>query len=743
MEFFHILALLLRRLMTAIVVCIFIGFFFTTFFVIGLQAQPQAAPVLVLRANLHDTYILNSFIEILEDKTAKLTLNDVRSDHFAQNFKVFAGKSDPNFGHTTSAFWVRFTLQQPMDTGLANSSTSSIDQRIWFLEVSYPQIDNIQVFTPLYTPNGEVSYSMQQSGDRFPFSNRNVSYRMPTFHLPPLTTAPTLMYLRFESQGSLTFPLTLRNERGLSRHISGEQFVLGMFYGILAIMIGYNLFVFISLRDRSYLYYCLYIAVYGMFLFIWNGLAFQYLWADSPNWHNTSIVVFMGASGLSVFLFSQEYLQTRINTPKMHFFMNAMMLYFLVGIGLAFILKYDTAIKIMYGAPIFTMPIIISVAVICLRQGYRPARYFLIAWVLLLTTITMAALRNLNLMPSGPLTIYGLQIGSALEIFLLSLGLADRINTIKNEKKLVQEDLLKTSQALIETLQRSEQELEQKVQERTHELSEANEEISRQLEIQSEQSREIELANTALQEKNILIEQARETSQQLLRNILPESTALRLMAGEQLIADRFDSVSVMFADLVGFTALSGTTAPEELVGLLDTIFSMFDAITEEFGLEKIKTIGDCYMVVGGLPEPLPNHAERVTRAGIAMQEALERFCKDVSLNVRMRVGIHTGSVVAGVIGKKKFAYDLWGDTVNTASRMETQGVAGKVHISDEIHRTLLNREGNNRENRENRENSAPFPYASSALHFEERGNIEIKGKGTMRTWFVSVISQSA
>jgi class 3 adenylate cyclase len=705
--------------------CIFsVAIFFCLTILVSLYAQPQlplpsgSAPILVLQANTQDTYVLNPYIEILEDKSAHLTLADVRKSQYSKGFQRFFGKSDPNFGHTTSAFWVRFTLQQPM-----NSQVVDIRERVWFLEISYPQIDNIQVFTPLYTPNADVSYTMKQSGDRFPFSTRDVAYRMPTFHLPPISSAPTVVYLRFESQGSLTFPLTLRNERGLSQHISGEQFVLGMFYGILVIMIGYNLFVFFSLRDRSYLYYCGYIAIYGTFLLIWNGLAFQYFWADSPNWNNTSIIVFMGASGLSVFLFSQEYLQTRHNVPRAHKIMNAMMVYFAVGMGLAFVLNYDTAIKIMYGVPILTMPIIIPVAVICLRQGYRPARYFLIAWILLLTSIMMAALRNLNLMPSGPLTIYGLQIGSVLEIFLLSLGLADRINIIKQEKNQAQDDLLKTSQALIETLQNSEVELEQKVAERTSALSNANEEISRQLEIQAEQSREIELASTALQEKNLIIEQAQAISQQLLLNILPESTAARLMAGEQLIADRFDSVTVMFADLVGFTTLSASIAPEELVGLLDTIFSMFDTISEECGLEKIKTIGDCYMVVGGLPEPLPNHTERVMRAAIAMQTALQQISRDVSLNIQMRVGIHIGSVVAGVIGKKRFAYDLWGDTVNIASRMESHGEAGRIHVSEEVFHLLTLQE-------------APPHLASGVLSFEERGIINIKGKGVMKTYFL-------
>lgn len=241
----------------------------------------------------------------------------------------------------------------------------------------------------------------------------------------------------------------------------------------------------------------------------------------------------------------------------------------------------------------------------------------------------------------------------------------------------------------------------------------ANAEILRQQAILTEQSREIELANSALQEKNLLIEEERQLSERLLLNVLPASIATRLMSGEKLIADRFANVTVVFADIAGFTELSRQISPEELVALLDTIFSEFDTIAEKYHLEKIKTIGDCYMLVGGLPEPSKDHTGRVARAALAMQEAVRLLNEMNKLNVSMRIGIHAGEVVAGVIGKKKFSYDLWGDTVNIASRMESHGEAGKIHVSEEI-----------------------FAALHEAFIFEKRGEIDIKGKGFMRTWFL-------
>jgi class 3 adenylate cyclase len=239
-------------------------------------------------------------------------------------------------------------------------------------------------------------------------------------------------------------------------------------------------------------------------------------------------------------------------------------------------------------------------------------------------------------------------------------------------------------------------------------------EISRQSEILAEQAREIELANSQLQEKNLEIEAAHNQSNQLLLNILPHTIALRLMAGEQRIADRFEEATVMFADIADFTTISATIRPEELVGLLDTVFSAFDAIASKYSLEKIKTIGDCYMLVGGLPEPQSDHCKRVAQAAVEILGAAEGLNALLEVRLSLRIGIHTGPVVAGVIGTSKFAYDLWGDTVNTASRMESQGEAGKIHCTEAV-----------------------FSQLHKEYTFEQRGEIEVKGKGMMQTWFLT------
>jgi adenylate cyclase len=184
----------------------------------------------------------------------------------------------------------------------------------------------------------------------------------------------------------------------------------------------------------------------------------------------------------------------------------------------------------------------------------------------------------------------------------------------------------------------------------------------------------------------LLVEQ--EKSEQLLLNILPKPIAERMKKGETNIADSFPDVTVLVADLVGFTTLSAHIGPEQIVQLLNEIFSAFDLLTEKHGLEKIKTIGDAYMVAGGISFPRPDHAEASAELALEMQTEIARLNHEYDTSVRLRIGICTGQVVAGVIGRKRFAYDLWGETVNLACRLEATGEAGKIQIAESTHERL-------------------------------------------------------
>ena len=202
-------------------------------------------------------------------------------------------------------------------------------------------------------------------------------------------------------------------------------------------------------------------------------------------------------------------------------------------------------------------------------------------------------------------------------------------------------------------------------------------------------------------------------SEGLLLNILPGPIAERLKQGQEVIADRFSEVTILFADIVDFTGLSARVTPEELVTMLNSVFSAFDRLSDRHGLEKIKTIGDAYMVVGGLPEPRPDHAEAVAEMALDMQSEIGRLGAELGRPIGLRIGIDTGPVVAGVIGTRKFAYDLWGDAVNTASRMESQGVANGIQLTEDVYRQL-----------------------NDTYICEARGVIDVKGKGELLTYLL-------
>ena len=201
-------------------------------------------------------------------------------------------------------------------------------------------------------------------------------------------------------------------------------------------------------------------------------------------------------------------------------------------------------------------------------------------------------------------------------------------------------------------------------------------------------------------------------SDALLLNILPKKIADRLKADNKAIADGFSEVTVLFSDIVGFTKMSERLSPEQLVRWLNEVFSSFDDMAEEFGVEKIKTIGDAYMVVGGL-HGKADHATAIADMALRMQSSMKAFGAKLGEDVSVRIGINSGPVVAGVIGKKKFIYDVWGDTVNTASRMESHSTPGSIQVTEETYALL-----------------------KDAYAFEGRGEIEVKGKGKMNTYFL-------
>jgi class 3 adenylate cyclase len=212
---------------------------------------------------------------------------------------------------------------------------------------------------------------------------------------------------------------------------------------------------------------------------------------------------------------------------------------------------------------------------------------------------------------------------------------------------------------------------------------------------------------------HLTIDRLHRENERLLLSILPESVAERLKSGDAGIADHFPEVSVLFADIVDFTVMSSGMSPKPLVSLLDELFTQFDELARRYRVEKIKTIGDCYMAVCGVPDPRPDHATALAEMALEMIECLKQFNASRGASIQLRVGLNLGPVVAGVIGRSKFIYDLWGDTVNTASRMESTGLPDRVQVTESMQRAL-----------------------ATEFELTERGEVEVKGKGKLKTWLL-------
>lgn len=331
----------------------------------------------------------------------------------------------------------------------------------------------------------------------------------------------------------------------------------------------------------------------------------------------------------------------------------------------------------------------IAAGFISLKRGIRTAKYFLIGWSAFLILVILFILTLNNVVPSNFFNTHGIFMGHMAEVVLLSFALADRINILKKENEKKQKEIIIQLEENHELQTKVNRELEQKVTERTAEV---------------------------VAEK-IKVEKQKKRSDDLLLNILPEEVAEELKTKGSAEAKFIDEVTVLFTDFKDFTELSEKLTPKELVSEINDCFSAFDHIMQKYGVEKIKTIGDSYMAAGGLPVTNTSHASDVVNSALEIQKfILQRKAKRESegkLFFEIRIGVHSGPVVAGIVGVKKFSYDIWGDTVNTASRMESSGEVGQVNIS-----------------------GATYSLVKDKFNCVYRGKIKAKGKGEIDMYFV-------
>jgi len=384
-----------------------------------------------------EQFPLGRYLDLLEDKAGTLTLEEVVSPQTAQNFQP-SDKAIPNFGFTPSVYWARVEVlnRHPV-------------QEKWLLELSYPLLDLVEV----WVPDEAGRYQKRTTGDLFPFSEREVKYHNFLFHLDLAPGQTKQLYLRFKTQSSMQMPLTLWSSQRFTEVISREMYGIGIYYGIMLSMILYNLFIYLSVRDQSYLNYVFYILAYILFQMSLNGLAYQYLWPRAVWWGNVAVPALLCLTLGFALRFAQTYLSLATHLPKSNRYFWGLEAV-LAGVVLAsFVGTYALAIRLGAGLAVVVVTSIAVTGVRIWRKGYRPAAYYLLAWSSILAGAAAYALKSFGVVPSMFITDNGMQIGSAMEVILLSLGLADRINVMRKEKYLAEREAHRASQEALEQMQ--------------------------------------------------------------------------------------------------------------------------------------------------------------------------------------------------------------------------------------------------------------------------------------------------
>lgn len=386
-------------------------------------------------------------VRTLEDKSARMTLEDVLAQ--APTAWQASTSDQPNFGYSHSAFWLQGTLRNE-----ARQHTE------WLLGMRYPLVDYVDVYA--VWPDGRVQH--HASGDRRPFATRSLNDRHFYFKLSLRPGEQVQVYVRMSGQGSLQAPLEVSSNADQTQRAHREQLLLGLYGGAMLAIMVYNLLLSLSLRDRTYLYYVVYMAMFGMAQFTFSGLSFEYLWPRNPHWGNLATPLSMSLSGWSLVLFSRQFLQLWLNSPRADRAMRSLQWLFLALAPATFVLPYDWHVKVVTLACVVTPLLMLVMAATLQHRGVPAARYFLAAFGGLMLGIFMTALHTLGMVPSNALTEYSLQLGSLLEFTLLSFALASRLKLARDEN---------------ERLQRAHAaELESRVQARTRDLDQAMKELT-------------------------------------------------------------------------------------------------------------------------------------------------------------------------------------------------------------------------------------------------------------------------
>ena len=440
--------------------------FLFTLLVTSWMPLPSSASTVELPSGAVGSVRLIGEASVLVDTERNLTIEAVRAAEAAERFRpIEADSGDISLGYSSAPHWLRFDVRAPY-TGTAP------ERGRWFLEVAYPALDRVEFYL------GDDTEPLV-AGDRVAFSTRSVAHRNLVFPLDLLPGESTTVFLKVETEGSLTIPLVLWEASAFNLNTQESYSLLALYYGALAALLLYNFLLYLSIRDRRYLEYVLMLSGMLVGQVSYNGFGNQFLWPESTWWGHIALPVGLAFSGVFSAMFARSFLGTRANAPWLDRILLGFAALFAINIAALLVLPY------VYGAAalpvlgiLFALTAVAS-GVRCWTKEVPGAELYLLAWTAVLLGTAVVAARYYTWVPTNLFTTYAMQVGSALEMLLLSFALANSINLLRRERTRAQNDALASQAHLVQTLQRSEQVLAQRVAQRTLELERANEQLER------------------------------------------------------------------------------------------------------------------------------------------------------------------------------------------------------------------------------------------------------------------------
>ncbi len=620
------------------------------------------------------TVVVYKQLEVLPDPQGSLAIQDIAKPENATRFRP-AKAFDDKVGES-SVYWLRFRVvnREPGRKTLAIFPAAAWNEAILFSEIEGHRPRRSGLLVPI--PERDVEVTRRAWGDTPYFAMR----------ADLEAGATTTLYLRVSSDWRYgldeqivvevsDLELVRADERRLTP-------ILALIVGILIALALYHLMLLFGLRDAGYGFYVMHVAGIAAMGPAFYGLTAEHLWPQHPGWALDAIVVWKAAIIIGLAQFTRLTLETRKNHRWLDVLLLVVVANCVLVLAFAPFGSYRLNNVLISPAMVAVYVLALVTGCVALAKGNPLARYFVAANVFTFLGIALTIMGEVGYLPGVPLSDFAGPAGTILEAVLLSRMLSYRVNLMRAQIE---------EQRIAEERQRREQEEDKRAFLEEQKVELENKVAARTAELAAE----------------------RERSEALLRNILPAAIAQELKTQGHSAPRRHEEVSILFSDFVGFTQAVATMPAQRMVEELNDIFQGFDEIVGRHGLEKIKTIGDAYMAAAGLPDAQDDHAARCVLAALEMQSWLDARNATASMKWALRIGVHSGPVVAGVVGKKKYAYDVWGDTVNIASRLESSGTPGRVNIS-----------------------AYTYDLVRRRFECEYRGKVDAKGKGQIDMYFV-------